>query len=109
MDYDARARDKSIETNLAAAQFAVVSVSRRIEGQELLTSLNKSIRVREAVYLRGASVEVDSSVERELMGLISHSIHHLAIIALVAKSFGYQLDQDFGKAPSTILFERGAD
>jgi hypothetical protein len=40
------------------------------------------------------------------MGLISHSTHHLAIIGLLAKSLGCQMDSDFGKAASTILYER---
>ena len=39
------------------------------------------------------------------MGLVTHSIHHLAIIALIVKSYGYEMDSDFGKAASTILYE----
>ena len=87
----------------------------------LSEELGKTITVRESVYHQGPSVEIPSTVDRELMGLISHSIHHLAhrahtaismndthlaIIALITKSFGYRLDSDFGKAPSTILYER---
>ena len=106
IDYDARKRDKSIETNLEAAAFALTSVSRRIDAMTLSEELGKTITVRESVYHQGPSVEIPSTVDRELMGLISHSIHHLAIIALITKSFGYRLDSDFGKAPSTILYER---
>jgi len=39
------------------------------------------------------------------MGLVAHSIHHLAIIALLAKSFDHQMCSDFGKAPSAIVYE----
>ncbi|MDB3909913.1 hypothetical protein N9390_10335 [Gammaproteobacteria bacterium] len=41
-----------------------------------------------------------------MMGLITHSIHHLAVIALQAKAFGYPLNDDFGKAASTLVYER---
>jgi hypothetical protein len=51
-------------------------------------------------------VSITSTVDRELMALITHSIHHLAIIALIVKSYGYEMDDDFGKAPSTIVYER---
>ncbi len=107
IDYDARKRDREIEKNLSAAAFAVASVGRRIEQLDAASSEGDQIAVREAVLPSYPAVEISSTRERELMGLITHSIHHLAIIVLIAKSFGYQLDEDFGKAPSTIAFERG--
>ncbi len=83
---------------------------------------NEPIQVREAVDYDGSSsgvgggvggsvgisvgISVESTVDRELMGLVSHSIHHLAIIVLIAKSHGCNIDGDLGKAPSTIMFER---
>ena len=39
------------------------------------------------------------------MGLITHTTHHLAIMGMIARDLGYHLDDDFGKAPSTIVFE----
>ena len=106
IDYDARKRDKSIENNLDAATFALASVARRIESLDMLNTLGTSISVRESVHHLGPSVAMPSTVGRELMGLVTHSIHHLAIIALIVKSYGYEIDSDFGKAPSTIRYER---
>lgn len=106
INYDARKRDKAIETNLDSAHFAIASVSRRLQELELDRIHGKTITVRETVYHHGESVEITSTIERELMGLVTHSIHHLAIISLLAKHFGHQMDQSFGKAPSTIVFER---
>jgi len=105
IDYDARKRDKSIENNLDVAAFALVSVSRRIESMVALDDLETAITVRESVHYQGPAVTMSSTVGRELMGLVTHSIHHLAIIALIVKSYGYEMDSDFGKAASTILYE----
>ncbi len=105
IDYDARKRDKSIENNLDVAAFALVSVSRRIESMVAMDDLETAITVRESVHHQGPAVTMPSTVGRELMGLVTHSIHHLAIIALIVKSYGYEMDSDFGKAASTILYE----
>lgn len=106
IDYDARKRDPEIEQNVEAATFALESVARRIERLRLLPFCNELICVKESVLPSSPAVEISSTLERELLGLITHSIHHLAIIALLAKSFGHQMDSDFGKAPSTIVYER---
>jgi len=43
-----------------------------------------------------------SSLERELAFLTSHSIHHMAIIALLAEQAGIHLPESFGVHPSTL-------
>ncbi len=106
IDYDARKRDKSIESNLEAASFALTSLMRRIESIDLGKFLGTQVQVRESVHPESPLAEIPSTFDRELMGLISHSTHHLAIIALIAKALGYELPEDFGKAASTILYER---
>ena len=106
IDYDARKRDPEIEQNVEAAMFALGSVARRIERLHSLPFCSELIGVKESVLSSSPAVEINSTLERELMGLIAHSIHHLAIIALLARSFGHHMDSDFGKAPSTIVYER---
>ena len=107
IDYDQRERDKSIEISLEAASFALTSISRSIDSMDLDEVLGKSIEVRESVHHESPLAEVPSTFDREIMGLISHSTHHLAIIALIAKSLSFEIDDDFGKAPSTLASERG--
>lgn len=107
IDYDARKRDREIEQNLSAAAFALASVGRRIEQLAAEPGTSGLVAVKEAVLPSSPPVEIPSTIERELMGLITHSVHHLAIIVLIAKSFGHSFDEDFGKAPSTIAYERG--
>lgn len=104
VDYDARKRDQSIETNLESARFAVASIERRI--LELGSHGSDALVVKETVHHLSPQVLIDSSVAREMMGLITHTTHHLAIIGMIARDQGYNLDSDFGKAPSTLVYER---
>lgn len=106
IDYDDRKRDREIEHNLEAARFALATVRRRVEQLGELSSDAGLIRVREAVLPASPAVEIASTLDRELMSLITHSIHHLAVIVLIARSLGYEVDDDLGKAPSTLAFER---
>ena len=108
LDYDDRKRDKSIATNLEAANFAIASLRRRL--QSLAQHAGQGgleLMVRETVHPDAPQLELSSNLERELMGLITHINHHLAIIAVIGKQMGYEFGSDFGKAPSTILYERG--
>ncbi|GJM13589.1 MAG: hypothetical protein DHS20C12_19920 [Pseudohongiella sp.] len=106
IDYDSRKRDPEIEQSIEAALYALESVTKRVERLQQLPFLNESIAVRESALATHPAVEISSTLEREILGLITHSIHHLAIIGLLAKSLGHQVDCDFGKAPSTIAYER---
>ncbi|PCJ23233.1 MAG: hypothetical protein COA96_12230 [SAR86 cluster bacterium] len=105
IDYDDRKRDKTIENSIEAAAFALASVAARVEKLNLAEFADTAITVSESVYHKGPAMAIPSTVNRELMGLITHSIHHLAIIAIIARSFGCHMDEDFGKAPSTIVYE----
>ena len=96
-----------IENNLDVASSALASLARCIDDLDMNVIRGKPITVRETVHHERPVIESSSTVDRELMGLITHSIHHLAIVALLAKPLGVELDGDFGKAPSTILYERG--
>lgn len=106
IDYDARKRDQSIAASLDAAIFAFASISKRVDSIAGNGAVTNCLSVQESVHPEKSAVTISSTVERELMGLITHTTHHLAILALLMKSMGYTVDNDFGKAPSTILYER---
>lgn len=48
----------------------------------------------------------DSSVFRELQFLISHTVHHFALIAMILRDQGVDLPEEFGVAPSTRRYEQ---
>jgi len=106
VDYDSRARDQLLEANPESAGSALTGI------QDSLATLGSDqeapLQVKESVHQDNPAVAVASTLERELMSLVSHTIHHLAIIALLARSAGHPLRGDIGKAPSTIIYERSS-
>tara|TARA_B110000971_G_scaffold74381_1_gene76320 strand:- start:1197 stop:1742 length:546 start_codon:yes stop_codon:yes gene_type:complete len=106
VDYDARNREKDIESSAVSECFAIASISRRIRELNSIKLSGQIILVRETVYYHDAPIRSSSTVERELMGLVTHSAHHLAIISILARQWGQPMDQAFGKAPSALAYER---
>ena len=46
-----------------------------------------------------------STIGRELQFLVSHSVHHFAMIRGISQRGGEELDGDFGMAPSTLRYQ----
>jgi len=103
IDYDARKRDLSIETSLAAAQKRIGSLLHRLETESALRS-DSLVRVRmeDSAESRITEPFLISSVGRELQILSSHTIHHFALMAMTLRALGVPVDADFGVAPSTL-------
>jgi hypothetical protein len=45
-----------------------------------------------------------STVRRELQFLLSHTVHHFALIAVLLERFEIAVPDDFGIAPSTLRY-----
>ena len=69
--------------------------------------LGVELSVRESVHHASPQISVSSNLQRELMGMITHGTHHLALMVMIGKQLRYELHKDFGKASSTIVHERG--
>lgn len=106
VDYDCRARERQLEANPESAGVALMTIQETL--MDLGSDQQSELQVRESVHQDNPAVAVASTLERELMSLVSHTIHHLAIIALLARTAGYPLRDDIGKAPSTIIYERSS-
>lgn len=107
LNYDIRQRDPRAERDTAAATRTAEDITLRME-QITDLQLSQSIQISSNVIEDGKSV-VDwsgSTVQRELMYLLSHTVHHYAIIRLLATQAVSRLDADFGVAPSTIAHRR---
>ena len=104
VDYDQRDRDITLETSPEAATLALRGIQRTLLILEV--DSGATLEVAETVHADSPVVAVPSTLDRELMSLVSHTVHHLAIISLLSTSAGYPLAIDIGKAPSTLLYER---
>lgn len=102
IDYDWRERNELIEKNRQAAISKINETSDELSrmpigDRELLVKL-------EGEQSQNASAWSRSSINRELQFLLSHSVHHYALIAVLLRLQGVEPSADFGVAPSTLKF-----
>jgi hypothetical protein len=102
IDYDGRAREEAIETRRPAA---LDRIRELVEGVRTLAAadLDAAAEIRLECGL-GAEAEQwsRSTLRRELQFLLSHTIHHYALIGLLLERRGIEVGPDFGVAPSTL-------
>lgn len=107
IDYDARERDPGIEASTDTAGAAIAAI---VGGLEKLTPDDAGIAVEVKVDTAAAEgsglIWSRSSVARELQFLLSHTVHHYALISMTLRNAGVELGDDFGVAPSTLEYRR---
>ncbi len=103
VDYDARKRDVTVETSRRAALTRIGAIIDALQSKPVLCSDSVIwVRMEDSVQLRVEESFMVSSIGRELQTLSSHTIHHFALIAMTLRLLGYEVDRDFGVAPSTL-------
>jgi uncharacterized damage-inducible protein DinB len=106
VDYDARRRDRRVETE---PEYAAERASGVIDSLERLDEAGSPAAVRVRVETHGedqSPAEITSSLDRELAYLSSHTVHHFAIVATILRIQGIEPPPDFGVAPATIRYEQ---
>ena len=101
VNYDRRRRGTEVETSREAA----LDVIRRQERQLLafpLHSERRPLRLSAMVSSCLPPTETETTVGRELAFVLSHTVHHNALIAVMALILGVPVPDRFGYAPSTI-------
>jgi uncharacterized damage-inducible protein DinB len=106
IDYGRRERDTRVENDRhhAIARFQEVSEQLAALSAE---HLERPVRVKAEDAARGAPEWGCSSPARELQFLVSHTIHHYALVAVLLKAQACEIGQefpDFGVAPSTLSY-----
>jgi len=105
IDYDRRERQLEIETRVEAAQGAIASVMAQLD-----TIADEHLTREIAVHHDAAPGEGPatawhrSTVSRELRFLASHTVHHYALIAELARAHGIEPVAEFGVAPATLEY-----
>ncbi len=107
LDYDARVRDRRVETERDTAESTILGLIDRfgqLDGDDLDHPLR--LRAEDAAHegeIREFSL---STIRRELQFLSSHTVHHWALIAARLAPMGIDLGDEFGVAPSTLAYRR---
>lgn len=102
IDYSNRQRDMGSEQNRLLMIQRISHMSERL--MTISYDANTPIQVRSGISEPACFVQ--SSIDREIDFLISHSIHHFAMIKMILERFDYVLPAEFGVAPSTLEYNR---
>lgn len=110
VDYDARERDECMEND---PDYAATQMEAVIQFIESLASrnLDQPLQVKMDSGTNHPEMESwsQSSLRRELQFLISHTIHHYALITTLCFREGIDLPENFGVAPSTLSYRKARD
>ena len=94
--YDSRKRNQLVEINI---EHAIDAIKSAIEELETINKLGDDVHYKLVDIQLNRMVE--TNIERELLFLHSHTVHHYAIIAAMARGFGIKVEDGFGVAIAT--------
>jgi hypothetical protein len=103
--YDRRHRGTPIETSRAAAIDAITDLTTELLHLDT-AALNAEVYVETQIDPSGSMIVTRSSVGREVAFIVSHTIHHNAIVGQMMLARGLSVTPRFGRAPATPL-DRG--
>lgn len=104
VDYNLRNRDSMEEVNLSIS----LSENKHILDQlSTLDVASSKIEIISEINCHATeNLQMTSSVERELLYLINHTIHHAAIIKHMMDNAGVGCPSEIGLAPGTATYYR---
>lgn len=103
IDYDWRERNPLIEKDRSIAKAKIEATIAKLGG--LKADGQQSLLVKlEGEQVQRNSTWSHSSVNRELQFLLSHTVHHYALMAMLLRLQGFEPAADFGVAPSTLKY-----
>jgi hypothetical protein len=102
INYDLRARDIQLESEPCSALEKITSI------KEALTGITSNRNIYLIMSGDNDSIKAPSSIERELIYVNEHAVHHMAIIksGLLEINGNIKLPESFGIAPSTLRFRK---
>ncbi len=107
IDYDARHRHVPLESDRQLAIATALGFATdlaRLPAE--LGPRRLRVTVRSVAGEEGAPDWSESSLKRELQFLVSHTVHHYALIKELLRRTGFDAGEEFGVAPSTLAAAR---
>ena len=101
LSYDRRDRGTPVETDAAHALRCIQLLRIKVAVGRWSARLDEPICVASTVASGGVVVTSMSTLARELAFVMNHTIHHQAMIGLLASLHGCAVPDGFGYAPST--------
>ena len=101
LSYERRERGTIVETDPSQALRFIQILRIKVAVGRWSTRLDDPLCVMSWISRSGTVVTGTSTVARELAFVLSHTIHHQAMIGLLASLVGFDVPDGFGYAPST--------
>lgn len=105
VNYDHRERGTDIERDRFAALTEILRLVQELSDFSW-HAVPHLVKLTALIAPDRPPVTTLTSAERELTFVVSHTVHHNAIIGIMAKLLGTEVPDDFGYAPSTIAHQR---
>jgi hypothetical protein len=102
IDYDLRERNELIEKDRTTAAAKLETTIQQLRNLQMADGQQLLLVKLEGEQAQDSLAWSHSSVSRELQFLLSHTVHHYALIALLLRVQGFELSPEFGVAPSTL-------
>ena len=105
LDYETRAREQRLEQSPEAGLQALARIRQTLEQlshEQLTGPLQMAYPCAAGPTPDDPVLSVSTTAERELVFLTSHTVHHMALIGLLAPHLEMALPDTFGVHPSTL-------
>lgn len=105
LSYDHRDRGTDVERDRVAAMTAILRLEAELN-ELAWDEVSNPLTLSTLVAPDLPPARVATTPDRELAFVVSHTVHHNAIIGIMVKLLGAEVPAEFGYAPSTIQHNR---
>lgn len=106
VDYELRNRVEELEQNPVLALEALRASAAQISKSLDHLGQGYTIMHLQTPFVGGQKLAVPSSLGREVLYVIEHAIHHLALIKFLGNRFGIEFPHEVGVAVATLEYEQ---
>lgn len=102
VDYDQRSRDSEIESSTEVAKQQVLNLIKWVNADitnDMPLNMKTEISISSQQF-----ITVDSSLKRELIYLLNHTVHHMAQVSFALRILNINIDSEIGIAPATLTY-----
>ena len=104
VDYNVRSRDSLTETDIGFAQAQIDEILVKLDNMEFDDRVVECVSEIDVAESKSASFP--STASREGLWVLNHTIHHVALIKVLAEQRGILLSEQIGLAPATATYQR---
>ncbi|MEO8376768.1 MAG: DinB family protein [Candidatus Sumerlaeota bacterium] len=104
INYDARERNAALESDPAVFHRVMNDIANSLTGLDG-SDLSRQVMMRQIPAPGFDPIRVKTTVDRELLFLMSHCIHHVAVVKVMARAMGVAMPGDVGVAYSTVAWK----